>query len=152
MSGERPRIDNTSSSVVSISQSRGFSFQALRNAFINPATMMFQSRNRDAFHFRCYCEYNRTTNTYQVSISQSRCFSVQGRGRLNDRRNRRIVSISQSRCFSFQGRMILSVASPGMSFNLAIEMLFISGELQPIQTCGVRNRFQSRNRDAFHFR
>ena len=88
---------------------------------------LFQSRNRDAFHFRnygFYCE---------------RCDTL-------------IVSISQSRCFSFQGPISSSIAVLlYSSFNLAIEMLFISG-------AGVYYRgvccaeFQSRNRDAFHFR
>ena len=36
-------------------------------------------------------------------------------------------------------------------FNLAIEMLFISGGVRMQRHC-LRRRFQSRNRDAFHFR
>ena len=37
-------------------------------------------------------------------------------------------------------------------FNLAIEMLFISGTNAACSPTGSRDKFQSRNRDAFHFR
>ena len=61
------------------------------------------------------------------------------------------VSISQSRCFSFQARQCCCSATTADSFNLAIEMLFISGERTPVYQLKL-NEFQSRNRDAFHFR
>ena len=62
-----------------------------------------------------------------VSISQSRCLSFQESSALYASRWTRSVSISQSRCLSFQ------VQDRGMGtvcparFNLAIEMLIISG-------------------------
>ena len=63
------------------------------------------------------------------------------------------VSISQSRCFSFQVEEHPISINSVVSFNLAIEMLFISGLMilkiyNPQETV----KFQSRNRDAFHFR
>ena len=39
-----------------------------------------------------------------------------------------------------------------LSFNLAIEMLFISGEMLAFPCEMQYVKFQSRNRDAFHFR
>ena len=112
---------------------------------------MFQSRNRDAFHFRT-ANFKGWPSLSVVSISQSRCFSFQVildiitilvldkfQSRNRDAFHFRFrggtfagarppVSISQSRCFSFQ-------ACLGFERYLSI---------------GVE--FQSRNRDAFHFR
>ena len=63
-----------------------------------------------------------------VSISQSRCLSFQGRARARGTGPRATVSISQSRCLSFQAfRNRRRNAPNGLSFNLAIEMLVISG-------------------------
>ena len=64
-----------------------------------------------------------------VSISQSRCLSFQVHEECNCTlgTNRR-VSISQSRCLSFQARAAAISRSSKASFNLAIEMLIISGE------------------------
>ena len=62
------------------------------------------------------------------------------------------LSISQSRCFSYQAKSYGSLTNiTHITFNLAIEMLFISG-WQPTPSNAVVNIFQSRNRDAFHFR
>ena len=63
---------------------------------------MFQSRNRDACHFRAAVE------------------------------NWPLVQYSR--------------------FNLAIEMLVISGQLLPLLNLRSQIKFQSRNRDACHFR
>ena len=139
-----PRLD------VSISQSRCFSFQeeeaeinTLLNDCFNLAIEMlfmsgitpsnlsaravhsFQSRNRDAFQFRTQ-QIKIIKNNPIVSISQSRCFSVQ------DAKFIRliasvVVSISQSRCFSVQVKVSAMFAVAGLTF-------------------------QSRNRDAFHVR
>ena len=139
--------------------------------------LKFQSRNRDAYHFRT----PRRTRGYHT---------------------RHFVSISQSRCLSFQDAERAETPTPGTGFNLAIEMLIISGQrdsrashgdrgvsisqsrclsfqangaLTPMPGSGVvsisqsrclsfqdgghsrvrrpsRLRFQSRNRDACHFR
>ena len=100
---------------VSISESRCFSFQVdadlvrfsqvqsrNRDAFPQSADrcIVFQSRNRDAFHFK----------VIDRPVPNRIC----------------CVSISESRCFSFQDRLCLSVTA---SFNLGIEMLFISSTL-----------------------
>ena len=163
----------------------------------------FQSRNRDAFHFRKLIAGGTDFGSFVVSISQSRCFSFQGIRSLGARYHvAQNVSISQSRCFSFQGncnphrrcfgrqfqsrnrdafhfrgRMIGHLDAYqdkfqsrnrdafhfrnrrrsciaicySKCFNLAIEMLFISG-LKALRNNALFSLFQSRNRDAFHFR
>ena len=88
--------------VVSISQSRCFSFQGLCSGGVSIG---------DA-----------------VSISQSRCFSFQDHASTETEDTMHHVSISQSRCFSFQAKnRTQSQAINKRGFNLAIEMLFISG-------------------------
>ena len=93
------------------------------------STCKFQSRNRDAFRFKCsLLGVINIPKFSDVSISESRCFSFQapslsGHDYLTD-----IVSISESRCFSFQ--VLVMVKSNGLH-----EVLF-----------------QSRNRDAFRFK
>ena len=89
---------------------------------------MFQSRNRDAYHFRIEDTRQGTWYLIEVSISQSRCLSFQGRISRTSSANPKTVSISQSRCLSFQvpNRVIAFFDSPNR-FNLAIEMLIISG-------------------------
>ena len=63
------------------------------------------------------------------------------------------VSISQSRCFSVQGRGVESLRGvSSWRFNLAIEMLFSSGICCRSRRRRSDYRFQSRNRDAFQFR
>ena len=64
-----------------------------------------------------------------------------------------VVSISESRCFSFQAHNRLCFRQQVSSFNLGIEMLFISST--PSYWGNeeyYRGVFQSRNRDAFHFK
>ena len=63
----------------------------------------------------------------------------------------RYVSISQSRCLSFQVYLSATALDSHVSFNLAIEMLVISGRKVPFIGF-VDMMFQSRNRDACHFR
>ena len=135
-----------------------------------------------------------------VSISQSRCLSFQAISCSRLFHARQCVSISQSRCLSFQGKnhygmlnaiyrfnlaiemLIISgttepsvTKSKGTGFNLAIEMLIISGRnrrmsrrksvcfnlaiemliisgIQPSSSTFTSFTFQSRNRDAYHFR
>ena len=87
---------------------------------------------------------------YQVSISQSRCLSFQGYAS-RDCQRRCNVSISQSRCLSFQDLLSTNVDDWKISFNLAIEMLVISGSSHETDALAVAV-FQSRNRDACHFR
>ena len=114
-------------SVVSISESRCFSFQVCADDTVRLNHNSFQSRNRDAFHFknafrgtgmkplsfvsisesRCFSFQERITSdsrdgSLQVSISESRCFSFQARALLCRHHSRMYVSISESRCFSFQ--------------------------------------------------
>ena len=121
--------------------------------------------------------WSRVSRIRCVSISQSRCLSFQG-GVTTPPPNSSWVSISQSRCLSFQvtaqfdalsdeafefqsrnrdschfrTHLQLLVGTRDFSFNLAIEILVISG-LQP--NGGVASsskKFQSRNRDSCHFR
>ena len=89
--------------------------------------VMFQSRNRDACHFR-KGRRKAARRFSNVSISQSRCLSFQVGAGWGDRPAQSCVSISQSRCLSFQVPDASEIANVGVG------------------------RFQSRNRDACHFR
>ena len=111
---------------------------------------MFQSRNREAFHFRVSPVSPVLQRRYIVSISQSRGFSFQVEKRA-DARGCRYVSISQSRGFSFQDGYDQDDRFAYLRFNLAIERLFISGTPTGF-TGGNYTMFQSRNREAFPFR
>ena len=113
--------------------------------------ILFQSRNRDACHFRMQFGISRQPLAYRVSISQSRCLSFQVERPQLPHAWDPYVSISQSRCLSFQANSSPKRRSLSMCFNLAIEMLVISGRLTRRFTC-VKSSFQSRNRDACHFR
>ena len=91
---------------------------------------LFQSRNRDAYHFRTSNPYASSSARAFVSISQSRClsFQVHARLKLGGRHSR--VSISQSRCLSFQVKAREEQRVHLVRrFNLAIEMLIISGRI-----------------------
>ena len=86
----------------------------------------FQSRNRDAFHIRARRRDGWTANRRGVSISQSRCFSYQDLD-LSALRN-------SSPRFQSRNRDAFHIRGKGENepcaicrFNLAIEMLFISG-------------------------
>ena len=114
-----------------------------------------------------------------VSISESRCFSFQGKSLNPLSVWLRIVSISESRCFSFQARervkhdvalirgfnlgiemlfvsRFLEFRSASVEFrrfNLGIEMLFVSSSTSPlVPFARLYCVFQSRNRDAFRFK
>ena len=114
---------------------------------------VFQSRHRDAFHFRCAVDIPPSYRTcfsfnlviemlfisgaarkldtllaINVSISSSRCFSFQVKLLTIEEARARYVSISSSRCFSFQERAARATSRAVKSFNLVIEMLFISGK------------------------
>ena len=88
--------------------------------------LLFQSRNRDACHFR-NLQPNLGVHRRQVSISQSRCLSFQVCRSTAQCCFGIKVSISQSRCLSFQGESTHLNGSEPHRFNLAIEMLVISG-------------------------
>ena len=86
----------------------------------------FQSRNRDAFHFRRKTMF---------------------------RRKRTITFQSRNRdAFHFRQRADYCPMPSWVCFNLAIEMLFISGSDMAGERKSAISAFQSRNRDAFHFR
>ena len=162
---------------------------------------LFQSRNRDACHFRAGGSSRETSRECSVSISQSRCLSFQGIdmlacgvqdigfnlaiemlvisgfNRLNGisgflfRFNLAIEMLvisgsmspinskDASPCFNLAIEMLVISgrvaqhlrASHGYRFNLAIEMLVISGALTRLDRERAAS-FQSRNRDACHFR
>ena len=136
----------------------------------------FQSRNRDACHFRSRPASPEKRRGRTVSISQSRCLSFQACrsaiwrarfGRVSISQSRCLsfqacvsiaslsettqVSISQSRCLSFQGSSSISGTLSYFCFNLAIEMLVMSGK-PGLFTNSTAAVFQSRNRDACHVR
>ena len=137
-------------------------------------SMLFQSRNRDACHFRSSTQAQTSALArFNLAIEM---LIISGCEHESAARHHIRVSISQSRCLSFQARwrevvMPLSVGS----FNLAIEMLVISGTICPRRTTRIScfnlaiemlvisgdsvaaqssrcASFQSRNRDACHFR
>ena len=111
--------------VVSISQSRCLSFQGSPPRF-GSRTSWFQSRNRDAYHFRFQERY---LNSMLSGLFQSRnrdAYHFRAERCAEQHADTSPVSISQSRCLSFQG---IVVSAQGT----------VSG-------------FQSRNRDAYHFR
>ena len=146
----RQLVSLASARIVSISQSRCFSFQDKPELRLADFSFVFQSRNRDAFHFRTGgtsdsrgCGYD----SFNLAIEM---LFISGKPPASARVTRN-VSISQSRCFSFQGCANVHGCLLPPGFNLVIEMLFISGAAPA--TPGVRGaEFQSRNRDAFHFR
>ena len=136
---------------------------------------VFQSRNRDAFHFR------RITSCLLVPTSGFNLaieMLVISGARVGGAREAVLdVSISQSRCLSFQGKDMLMMQRALFRFNLAIEMLVISGRIKqllqpiryqrfnlaiemlvisgkelPVRLGSLFGLFQSRNRDACHFR
>ena len=137
---------------VSISQSRCFSCQVgeLNDAASKLAE--FQSRNRDAFHFRhtavpCESLHLKCFNlviemlfisgkTRPVSLRTSlwrfnlviEMLVISGNAsRLRSSTRTRLVSISQSRGLSFQVVYRGKTNARFFCFNLVIEMLFISG-------------------------
>ena len=127
-----PLIIGVAASLVSISQSRYFSFQVYHASHsatayqcvfsfnlaieillfsssiyrcsvpIPCASRMFQSRNRDTSLFKLWFLVCLTNVPFSVSISQSRYFSFQGNRRPSAASAAICVSISQSRYFSFQ--------------------------------------------------
>ena len=76
---------------------------------------------------------------------------ISGSVRVDTTRTSLSVSISQSRCLSFQANHPSPTATFATCFNLAIEMLVISG-IKREEDKKARAAFQSRNRDACHFR
>ena len=161
---------------VSISSSRCFSFQEDAEAAIASALQEFQSRHRDAFHFR-RAYRTRLPNKLYVSISSSRCFSFQvskrqASGKSSNsfnlviemlfisgpvqsvgHRHSRSVSISSSRCFSFQETIRKKFVKDGkVDVSISSSRCF---SFQVSSECAMPVRFilfQSRHRDAFHFR
>ena len=139
----------------------------------------FQSRNRDAFHFKCYHSIAVGEVVFFVSISESRCFSFQD---VDVGINIRAIDSFQSRnrdAFHFKIQQVglhlrrlpsfnlgiemlfisrksevasFIVAKRGSSFNLGIEMLFVSSLSEPHFVSDKDMLFQSRNRDAFRFK
>ena len=134
---------------VSISQSRCFSFQA-NNPLTDTTAKLFQSRNRDAFHFR---------RIRATPESASQCFNlaiemlfISGLERLKAIAALIEVSISQSRCFSFQVMILRSFRKASMNVSISQSRCFSFQEGECDATSHRASLFQSRNRDAFHFR
>ena len=163
---------------VSISQSRCLSFQVggriSELLALRVKVSISQSR---CLSFQGHAAVSCSPPTISVSISQSRCLSFQV---VNTPlvRQHIVVSISQSRCLSFQDDARPPTTSACRCFNLAIEMLVISGypechryenradnvSISQSRCLSFQERccrvahiqmahlFQSRNRDACHFR
>ena len=99
---------------VSISSSRGFSFQVLNSEVNKLRALGFQSRHREAFHFR---SQTGTTAAVQSDVFQSRnrdAFHFRDTIEATAEGDVYFVSISSSRCFSFQGLIASYVASEMM--------------------------------------
>ena len=156
-----------------------FHFRSRRTREVNPLSLPFQSRNRDAFHFRlstsvttgdAYACFNLAIEMLFISGSTRRLLRADSRLEFQSRNRdafhfrcrfqaRRkwvsILSTFQSRnrdAFHFRRAEHPSGLSEFYGFNLAIEMLFISGFRCRWMTKSGVSMFQSRNRDAFHFR
>ena len=86
----------------------------------------FQSRNRDAFHFRLSC-------SRLIPLIHHLSFNL-------------VIEM-----LFISGKDCSVPEALSACFNLVIEMLFISGGTAA-PPAAVRTTFQSRNRDAFHFR
>ena len=113
---------------------------------------MFQSRNRDACHFRSSNNALARVALPYVSISQSRFLSFQVPAFQCSPADDAQVSISQSRFLSFQVRIIRSrLPSTGSKFQ-SRNRDSCHFRTVKLQVRGVLPEFQSRNRDSCHFR
>ena len=146
---------------------------------------MFQSRNRDAFRFKksAHASDASVATCTLVSISESRCFSFQAdwtRTRCHclscidghsfnlgiemlfvsshhewlrqERVTSILVSISESRCFSFQASAKSRRHLARLKFQISdIELLFNSSYRGSRSMLTGSFTFQAWNRDAFHF-
>ena len=91
-------------------------------------SILFQSRNRDAYHFR--------KGAARRGFPLREEFQSRNRDAYHFRLN------------ATRDRLLTARAS----FNLAIEMLIISGDRTTALARVPLRQFQSRNRDAYHFR
>ena len=130
ISGWYSKIVSTCTIVVSISQSRCFSFQ-VASVRETPGAIdgvsISQSRCFSFQACQAVSSADHSACSFYLAIEMlfisGRNLSMQGHGLLK-------VSISQSRCFSFQAtRAAERAESQDAGFNLAIEMLFISGSM-----------------------
>ena len=177
ISGSKSHSPADSAHYVSISQSRCLSFQ-VREPQHRRQPPLFQSRNRDACHFRIRHLYRHLYRHHKVSISQSRCLSFQVKvyreliETLRHRFNLAIemlvisgkrhkvaaaetedVSISQSRCLSFQEITCMPVWFAIVRVSISqSRCLSFQGLPCPWPLPRATLTFQSRNRDAYHFR
>ena len=131
--------------IVSISESRCFSFQVESQCPRDINNCRFQSRNRDAFHFKsdiqkvCHPLHNGfNLGIEMLFISSFRICRAEGI--LND------VSISESRCFSFQEELSNPPKPAVTCFNLGIEMLFVSRIFHKTHRLMIRQCFNLESR------
>ena len=110
----------------------------------------FQSRNRDAFHVRANTSPKGLTYFDNVSISQSRGFSVQVPNRRAPCEQLK-VSISQSRGFSVQVERALMKSERRRAFQSRNREAFQFRNFEG-GSASITLGFQSRNREAFQFR
>ena len=92
-----------------------------------------------------------TVPLYCVSISESRCFSFQGKGRGHIHAPSR-VSISESRCFSFQVKCLSLKECTILRVSISESRCFSFQVHQDFACRPCHRTFQSRNRDAFRFK
>ena len=89
---------------------------------------LFQSRNRDAYHFRFQTFLPGRLAKFSFNLAIEMLIISGSKICVCNSERHADVSISQSRCLSFQVNLSSStVPAPFSSFNLAIEMLIISG-------------------------
>ena len=138
---------------------------------------MFQSRHRDAFHFRetarrlsrrrgptCFNlviemlvisgKLSRRSGLPRSSFQSRHRDAFHFRGLLLDKFDACFIMF-QSRnrdAFHFRWRSAMAAFFTSSRFNLVIEMLFISGFAEDFLIQLLHMTFQSRHRDAFHFR
>ena len=117
---------------VSISESRCFSFQVKSTLFlILTKQCRFQSRNRDAFRFKF--SHNMTTARHHPMFQSRNRDAFRFKMRINESPSVPIAEMFQSRnrdAFRFKRATHFGCSPLHLSFNLGIEMLFVSRNLR----------------------
>ena len=136
---------------------------------------LFQSRNRDACHFRLSRDKPPTGELFSFNLAiemlvisghprprthpAKDCFNLAIEMLVISGQARRDRKSSFWKCFNLAIEMLVISGQSGIArdlltlgFNLAIEMLVISGRGEFRRRFGDIGQFQSRNRDACHFR
>ena len=115
--------------------------------------VQFQSRHRDAFHFRQYdCIPAQNKKLKRFNLVIERLF-ILGCNPVHAVAAASLMFQSRHRdAFHFRELHAIHQVNLYHGFNLVIEMLFILGQAKLDQETEEFRVFQSRHRDAFHFR